>query len=196
MSVTFTTNIGLAKPTESELAKNWATATELADDNNQIIISKANIQVVSYAAVLIGPSTNPNVGAGSITAEYIDFQKIIFGEFVIKFTAPGVADGTGTGAYGISLPFLADNTFHTVGSSLNDNPGNASCIGEGYFVDSSAVNTSGMCALDVITTGGVSYARMMPEAYTGKTVRFVGPSAPVALADGDGMTGSFIYKRP
>lgn len=195
MGVTFTPNIGLAKPDDTELAANWARFSDLADDNNQIIIDKMDINVVAYTPTFIGPTTNPNVGAGSIVGEYYNIQGIIFGTFTCLLTDPGVASGTGTGAYGISLPFPVDGAFHTVGTTLNDTPGTPSVVGEAYMTDASAVATSGTTAIDVVTVAGVSYARLITETYTTKTARFFGPAIPFSLATGDAFSGNFVYKK-
>jgi hypothetical protein len=197
MVVSFTPNIGLAKPDESEVAKNWVTVQNLHEDNKVIITNKMNLLAPqSYAATFIAPTTNPAVGStGSITAEYYEFEGWVFGNFVIKIGGVGIGSGTGTGGYGISLPHVVNSTFHSVGGSLNALPGGISVVGEGYFSDASAVNTSGTVAFDLITIAGVSYVRPLPESYAGKVVRFVGPSAPVALADGDAMSGNFMYKK-
>lgn len=197
MAVSFTPNIGLAKPDESEVAKNWVSASDLHEDNKVIIETKMNLLAPqSYAATFIAPTTNPAVGStGSITAEYYEFEGWVFGNFVIKIGGVGIGSGTGTGGYGVSLPFQVNSTYHSVGNSLNSLPGGISVVGEGYFNDASAVATSGTLAIDLLTIGGVSYARMLPEAYAGKIVRFIGPSAPVALADGDAMSGNFMYKK-
>lgn len=195
MAVTFTPNIGLAKPDETELGKNWATAIHLAQDNNNILKPKMDLVIQSYTPTFIGPTTNPSVGSGSIVGEYYEFMGFIFGTFVIKCLDPGVAVGSGTGSYGISLPINADSTFHTLGASLNDNPGAANCVGEAYITDASAIATSGTAALDIIVTGGIQYFRPIPEAYTGKTNRFFGPTFPFSLATGDACSGSFLYKK-
>jgi hypothetical protein len=193
MALTFTPNIGLAKPTETELAQDWALTPKLAEDNNLIVAAKSDIVLNSYGPTLIGPTTNPSVGAGQILGEYIDFQGFIFGSFNIAFLDPGIGVGSGVGGYGISLPVLADNSFHTVGNALNNALGSNSCIGEGYFTDDSVVANSGTVALDIVRVGGVDYARMMTEAYAGKTVIWIGPT--FAMATDDKFTGSFWYKK-
>jgi hypothetical protein len=197
MVVAFTPNIGLAKPDETEVAKNWVTSANLHEDNKVIITSKMTLpQPQSYACTVIGPTTNPSFGAsGSVTAEYYEFEGWVFGGFVVRIAGAGVAVGSGTGAYGISLPFRVNSTFHNISASLNADPGFLSVVGEGYIGDASAVNTSGTCAIDVITIGATSYARMIPEAYAGKASRFFGPNFPTAIADGDGFSGNFIYKK-
>ncbi len=197
MVVNFTANIGLAKPTEDEVAKNWVTASDLHEDNKVIITNKMTLPAPqSYAATIVGPTTNPAVGStGSITAEYYEFEGWVFGNFTAKFGGVGISSGSGTGGYGISLPFQANATFHNLGNSLNSLPGGIAVVGEGYFNDASAVATSGTFAIDLLTITGVSYARMLPEGYAGKTVRFIGASAPVALADGDAFSGNFVYKK-
>ena len=194
MAVNFTPNIGLAKPTETEVAKNWATSTELAEDNNLIIIDKVDINLTAYTPAIIGPTTNPNVGAGASLGEYQDFQGFIFGSFNIVFTDPGVSAGSGAGAYGISLPVLADNAFHKIGNALNAASDN-NVVGEGYFTDDSSVGGSGTVALDIVRVGGIDYLRMLTEAYAGKTVLWVGPTFPVTIATDDKFIGSFWYKK-
>jgi len=194
MVVAFTANLGLAKPDETELALNWARSAKLAEDNNIIITDQADINLVTYTPTWIGSTTNPSVGAGSIVGEYRKVNGFIQGAIVVKCTDPGVASGSGSGAYGISLPELADTTFHTVATALSDNPGTASCVGEGSLTDSSAVGTSGTLAFDIAHVGGVAYLRPITEAYAGKTVRWFGPTFPFSLATGDGFTACFLYK--
>lgn len=195
MAVGFTPNIVLAKPDEAELAKEWAVNTKLCEDNNLLIIDKMDIVLTAYTPTIIGPTTNPNIGAGQSLGEYCEVQGFIFGSFNIQFTTPGIGAGTGAGGYGISLPTLADNSFHAIGTTLNNTPGTNTCPGEGYFSDSSAIGTSGTVALDLVRIGGVDYVRMITEAYAGKTVSWVGPTFPVTVADGDQLSGSFWYKK-
>jgi len=57
MAVTFTTNIGLAKPDKNEVAENWVNVQNLQDDNNQIIIDKMDINLVSYTPNVIATTT-------------------------------------------------------------------------------------------------------------------------------------------
>lgn len=192
MVVAFTPNIGLAKPDESELALNWARSTKLAEDNNLIIIDKMEVDYVTYTPTFIGSGSNPSVGSGTIQGEYIQFQDIIIGNIACTCAA-GVANGTGT--YGLSLPFVADTTFHTVAGALTDNPGAASVVGEGYLTDASAVATSGTVAVDIATVGGVSYARLVLETFVGKTNRIFSNGMPFTLAIGDQWSLNFIYKK-
>lgn len=193
MAVTFTTNIGLAMPDETEMSKEWARNSKLAEDNNNIIADKMDITLTSYTPTLTAQTTPPSVGAGSIAGEYQDIEGFIMGGFVIKFTDPGVA--VGSGEYAISLPFPVDGSFHSVGTAFNSTPGPFSVVGEGYFSDSSAVATSGSLALDVVTVTGVSYVRLLTQAFTGKTARFVTNTQPVAVATADRIIGNYFYKK-
>lgn len=193
MALTFTPNIGLAKPTETELALNWARGTKLAEDNNLILTDKLDIGLAPYSPTFIGHTSNPNVGTGTIDGEYQDIEGYIQGTFVIECFDAGIA--VGSGEYGISLPFVADGTYHTVGTALNNATGSNSCIGEAYIWDNSSVGGSGTAALDVVTVGGVSYARIVTENHTGKTSRVFRDSMPFALANNDKLVGNFFYKR-
>lgn len=195
MVVSFTPNIGLAKPSESEVAENWVNSTKLCEDNNLIIADKMDVNITSYSPTFVCTTTNPNVGAGSIQAEYCEVQGFIWGNFVIRFLDPGISSGTGSGGYGLSLPFDADASYHTVDTALTDNPGTASCIGEGHIVDISTVGNTGTIALDIIKTGGVTYARFITETFAGKTVRFFTPGQPFSFANNDRITGQFFYKK-
>lgn len=195
MAVTFTPNIGLAKPTKTELGLEWARNTKLQEDNNLIMIDKMDVNLITYTPVAIGPTTNPSNGVGIEQGEYFEVQGYIFGIVTVPFTDPGVAAGSGTGAYGISLPTLVDTTFHNVGTTLNDVPGTASCIGEGSIRDASSVNFSATCAVDVVSISGTFYARLITEAYTGKTSRFWGPGVPAAVATDDQVSFNFFYKK-
>jgi hypothetical protein len=194
MAVTFTSNIGLAKPDDTELAKNWATATQLADDNKLIIIDQMDITLSTYTPVIAAQTTAPSLGAGTSKGEYQDIQGIVMGSFLLEFVDPGVT--VGSGEYGISLPFTADNTFHNVGTAFNATPGSFSVIGDGYIYDSGGVATA-FASLDVVTVGGVSYVRLLTEAHTApaKTSRIARDSMPVALGTLDKFVGNFIYKR-
>lgn len=196
MAVTFTPNIGLAKPAEIELAREWVNAADLSDDNNLICETKMNIaNTVVSSNPIIGATTNPAVGAnGSSLLEWIKVQGFIFGTFVITAAGVGVSAGSGTGAYGIKLPELADATFHTVATSLADTPGVASCIGEAHLTVAASVATSQTLAIDIMHLTGIAYMRLITEAYTSKTQRWVGPTFPSTLAAGDKMVGSFFYK--
>ncbi|MFY3741627.1 MAG: hypothetical protein HMLIMOIP_002085 [Candidatus Nitrosomirales archaeon] len=194
MAVTFTPNIGLAKPDLTELAKEWATNTKLCEDNNLILIDKTNLPLTSYNPTMVGSSTNPNVGVGSLIGEYTVFQGFVWGNFVINFLNPGVASGSGAGAYGISLPFAADTSFHNVGTSLSDIPGVASCIGEAHFI-TFVVNSGGTAVLDIVVVGGVTYARIVTETFPGKTAPYFTPGMPFNFANGDHITGQFFYKK-
>lgn len=195
MVVNFTPNIGLAKPSESELAENWASLTQLADDNNVIIEDVTDVNLISYTPTMIGSTTNPNVGAGSLLGEYCVVQGYVWGNFVIRFLDPGISSGSGAGGYGISLPLPADTTFHFSEATLTDQPGFAACIGEGHYVDSSAVTNCGEFAIDLTTFGGVSYARIVTETYLAKTSRMFIPGDPFSFADNDRITGQFFYKK-
>jgi hypothetical protein len=194
VAVTFTANIGLAKPDDTELAKNWATATQLANDNNVIIAAKMNIALTAYTPTVVAATTAPNFGTtATILGEYTDFQGFITGTFTL--TAGGTGILSGTGNWGISLPFNADAAFHSVGANLNEVDAVPSCIGEGYFYDDSSSGTSVMCSLDVCSVSGVHYMRMVTEALTGKTSQYVSGAAPAALASLDSISGSFYYKK-
>lgn len=196
MSVTFTTNIGLAKPTEAELASNWAVGTQLQEDNNAIIEDKTNIPITSYTPVITAQTTPPNLGAGSAASSLGNYQLCrgwVWGNFKMVVTGAGIA--VGSGEYGISLPFPVDGTFHSVGTALNGTVGSFSCIGDGYIYDSSAIATSGAIALDVVTVAGVSYVRLITEQHAGKTSRAFRDSMPFAIAANDQFTGQFFYKK-
>ena len=193
MAVTFTPNIGLAKPTESELALNWARATQLCEDNNLIIMDKTDINSVAYTPVLAGATTPPSVGAGSVAGQYQEAQGFVWGSFVIQFVDPGVA--VGNGEYGITLPFVADGAFHTVGNALALGTGTHSCIGEGYALDDNSIPNCGTLALDVVTFGGVSYARFITETHAAKTSRVFRNAMPFSVATLDNISGSFFYKH-
>jgi hypothetical protein len=79
MAVTFTPNIGLAKPNEAELAANWVNGTQLQEDNNAILEDKTNVVLTAYTPTIIAQTTAPNIGAGLIKGEYQLFQGFVFG---------------------------------------------------------------------------------------------------------------------
>ena len=200
MVVNLTPNLGLKKPTEDELAGNWdGLIVGISDANNNILENATNALIsLPYVPTIISTAApNPSVGAGTILGEYINFQGFIMGTFSLVFTNPGILVGTGAGGYGIKLPTLVDNAFHSVATALNAAPGPYTCIGEGYFADASALATSGSIALDVVRIAGVDYARGITETYATKGVvnnEWLGLNSPVPVADGDILTGSFFYK--
>jgi hypothetical protein len=195
MVVAFTPNIALAKPSEDELALELARASKLYEDNNIIIMSETDNISVAYTPVITAQTTPPNLGTGTVRGEYQEFLGFIFGQFTFDCFDPGIT--VGSGEYGISLPFPADPVYHAVGTALNATPGPFSVIGEGQIWDNSNTNASGLVAIDVVTVGGVSYARMLTEAHTVpvKTSRIFRDSMPFALAVNDRAICSFFYKK-
>lgn len=193
MAVTFTSNIGLAKPDETELAENWVNNTQLQDDNNQLIIARMNLPVTTYTPTLKAQTSDPSLGGSTIVqGEYQDIQGIIMGTFRFLFVT-GVT--VGSGEYGVSLPFPADATYHSVGTAFSHAVGGLSIIGEGYIHQGSTVNNSGSVALDVVTVAGVSYARMLFENFAGKTSRVIRDTQPWSIANGNNWHCSFMYKK-
>lgn len=196
MAVAFTTYLGLAKPTESELAQDWGANQKWAAKNNILVGNGGNFPFQSYTPTMIGSLTNPNLGsAGAALGEYCEFQGFVFGNFDITFSGSGVSVGTGSGAYGIKLPTAVDTTFHSVGSTLGDGPSTMSCIGEAYLYDASNINLSGTAVLDLIRLNGVDYTRLVTETYSGKSTWYVTPNIPAALVGGDSLQGTFVYKK-
>jgi hypothetical protein len=193
MAVSFTSNIGLAKPDGTELAANWARFTELQADNNAIITDKMDVNLITYTPTLVATTTAPVVGAGSRAGQYIDFQGFIMGQVVVKFADPGI--GTGSGEFGVSLPLGIDTTYHATGTAFSAITGQYHTIGEGYIRDDSSVDRSGTCAVDCIVTGGVSYARLITETFVGKTSRVWSSGMPMTLANSDSVTFNFFYKK-
>lgn len=195
MVVSLTPNIGLSMPDDTELAKNWTTGPNLNSANNAIIVDKTDINFNAFGATIVGKTSNPNLGSGGgIRFDYQEFQGYVWGTFVVLFNDPGVS--AGVGEYGISLPYVADSSYYTVGTALDFIPGFNSVIGEGYAQDVSTVANSGLCAVDICTVGGVSYARLATQTYTGKTGRCIGGgTGPFTVATGDRLTGSFFYKH-
>ena len=193
MTVTFTTNIALAKPDGTEIAENWVNNIELIEDNNLIIIDKMDVNLTTYSPTLTAHTTAPNKGTGNTDGEYCDVQGFVFGNFIVEFFDAGIT--VGSGEYGVSLPFPVDATYHSVGTALNDAMGAFSVIGEGSIWDNSSVGNSGSVALDVVTVGGVSYVRLCLETFAGKTSPVFRDSMPFAVANNDKFTGQFFYKR-
>lgn len=192
MAVTFTSNIALAKPDKTEIAKNWVTGPLLQDDNNVIIVAQTNLPLITYTPVITA-ATPPNMGTGFSQGEYQDIQGIIFGTFTLEFFDAGIV--AGVGEWGVSLPVPADGAFHSVASAINSTPGQFDVIGEGYLYDNSSVGASGSVALDLATVGGISYVRMLVEAYATKTARIYQAGTPFTVATNDKFVGSFIYKK-
>lgn len=198
MAVTQTTYVALNKPDDTELAKNWARLTQLQDDNNTKIETGINVPLTAYSPLLTATTTPPSMGTGTGAGgagQYQNYNGIIQGSFVCSFVDPGVA--VGNGEYAVSLPFVIDPTFHSVGTSFSAAPGAFSVIGEGYLLDISTVGTSGSAAMDVVTVAGVSYVRFLTEVFTvpAKTSRFMTNTQPFAVATGDCLSGNFIYKK-
>ncbi len=195
MAVSFTSNIGLAKPDETELVRNWVNFDQLQKDNNDQVAAKMNITLQTYNPSIIATTANPSIGSGVASGDYIDCDGIVMGNFRLTFVDPGVA--AGTGEYAISMPQVFDSSFLTVGNSLTAAPGTNSVVGHGFLYDNSSVATSGSVALDAVTIGGVSYVRLIPEVYTApaKTSSLVTNALPFVPATGDTFSGFFIFKK-
>lgn len=196
MVVTHTGNIGLAKPDDTELAKDWTNGPAHAVANNILIVAQAEKTLTAYSPVMVGAITNGNIGTGgSLFGEYQDLQGIIMGQIVATFGGTGVSGGSGEICY--SLPLVVDPVFHTVGGTFNAGPGNPNVVGEGYVYDASATATSGIVAIDVVTVSGVSYARMISAAFTSpaKTAALVNDNQPFVPASGDRHIINFMYKK-
>ena len=176
MVVNTTTYIGLLKPTEDELALNWTRSSDIIEDNNIQIIDKCDVNIQNRTPAFIASTTNPSVGAGSVTLEFTDFEGFVTCTGRIIFTDPGVS--AGSGVYGVELPFDINTSYHTVASALTDAPGAFDCIGEGYFLDASAIATSVHFAIDCAHISGVSYARFITESFVGRTARHVTNTQP------------------
>src|SRR5690349_20586487 len=122
MVVNFTSNVALAKPTESELAANWVNLTKLQEDNNIILANETNKVTTTWTPIIKAQTSDPNIGSGGgQNADYQDIQGMIFGRFMISFFGSGIS--IGSGEYAVSLPAVADNSFHTVGTAFNATPG-------------------------------------------------------------------------
>jgi hypothetical protein len=196
MVVSTTTNLGLSKPDETELASKWVNLSNLSAANNALIAAAVVLPIVSYTPVVIATTTNPNLGAGNTLGQYQLLPGgFVTGTFVIQPIDPGVLPGSGE--YAVSLPFVVDPVFHTVGGTTIPTtvPGANTCIGEGYARDNSSVNTTGTLALDCITLAGVSYARLIPEALAAKSNKFFSSASPFILATNDNIVGNFCYKK-
>lgn len=194
MGVTSTPSIGLKKPDETELAKDWViNPPQWATVNNLAIV--ANTQVMAftfYTPTIIASTLNPNLGAGGTIGEYINFNGIVFGRFRVLFQDAGIVPGSGN--YGISLPQVVNATQHTVGNSLTAATGTNTCIGEAYLHDNSASVNCGLAALDTVTISGTSYARLVNETVAGKTTSVVSNNMPFIPANLDAYSGFFFYK--
>lgn len=195
VSVTFTPNIALAKPTLAEIAKNWVTGPQLAGDNNTLITDKSDINMQSYTPTIIAQTTPPNLGSGTATGRYQRHQGWCWGTFIMLFTTGGAGLSAGSGEYGVSLPTLADPAFHSAGTALNSGFGGNACVGEGYIQDNGTVDNCGSIALELMLIGGVNYVRLLTEAFTGKTSRVVRDAQPFTVAHADTYAGMFIYKE-
>lgn len=193
MVVAFTPNIGLAKPSNTEVAKNWVQLAELSDDNNTVISAETNKPLTAYSPVLTATTTPPTVGGGNVQGWYQDWMGFVTANFVIRFLDPGIT--AGNGEYGISLPFPVSPTSHTVGTALTNNPGSFSILGEGHIMAAGSINNSGSFAIDAVTIAGVSYARILTESHPGKTSRMFRNAMPFTVVNNDRITGTVFYKR-
>lgn len=193
MVVNLTTNISLNKPTESEIANNWVKATDLNEANNIRVIDKTDIQFATYTPVIIATTTNPNLGTATSTGRYQEFQGVIWGTFIVPFADTGIL--AGSGEYGISLPVPADGAYHSASGALNTGVGSFSCLGEGYIQDNSNIQNCGTVALELVTLAGVSYVRLVTEAFAAKTSRLVRDAMPFTVAHADSFSGSYVYKK-
>jgi hypothetical protein len=194
MTVNLTTNLGLRKPTQDEIARLWE-ADDLSEDNNSDF-NAAKPNDLSYSANGFIGGSQINFGTGGTLNHGLYVRMpgdFIFGWFVRVFGSSGVSVPAGD-AILIELPVPADTTFHNESAIENGIVGTFDIIGEGFVRDNSDVANSMLFALDLVHISGVSYARPCTESYTGKTQRFLDTADPVAWAASDSITGNFFYK--
>lgn len=197
MGVTFTPNMGFAKPDSADLAENWVNGPNYNDDNNQILLTNTPYVLTTYVPTLIGTTTPPSVGAGVLKGQYTDHLGLIRGQVKLQFIDPGVS--VGLGDWGFKLPVPVDPSYHIVGTALADSGSNLvgqlSCIGEGYLHDASTPANCSTVAVDCVTIAGISYARLVTEAVAGKGSRLVGSTSPFVVATTDNISFNFFYKK-
>lgn len=198
MAVNLTTYLSLNKPTQDEMAKNWAKLEEWAAENNSLY-EAAIPDDSSYTPVLATNGTQPNIGTGANATSFGRYivlpGNFVMGWFVFRLDDPNIAAGSGD-AYAVSLPLDVDTVFHTIAIAFTVVSGSVDVIGEGYIRDNTNSEMSMTCALDICHVSGISYARFNTEAYTGKSSRFLQPATaqPFIIADEDRLGGNFIYK--
>src|SRR3954469_2952796 len=96
MVVSTTTNLGLSKPDETELASKWVNLSNLSAANNALIAAAVVLPIVSYTPAVIATTTNPNLGAGNTLGQYQLLPGgFVTGTFVIQPIDPGVLPGSG-----------------------------------------------------------------------------------------------------
>lgn len=194
MVVSFTPNIGLAKPDLSELAKDWAVGNKLAEDNNNILTTKMTFTPVSYTPVLtLAGVVQANGTAPIVSGAYYEYNGWIYGTFVYV-RGTGVSGITGsTNVLGISLPVPVSGAYHRIGGSFTSQPGDCDILGEGYYLTFLDVAKSGGGAIDCVFNAGTYYARMYCEQTPG--VPFILDGNNGLFAPGDGFSTNFLYKK-
>lgn len=131
MTVNFTTNLGLAKPTQDEIARLWAEdPPALAADNNEILNPLIDRTIQTYVVDVTADTTNPDLGSGGVNKGRFramrlgSLEIIVTGEFAIRI---GSSPDPGLGVYNFTLPVRINGNFHRTSGVA----GNADIIGEG-----------------------------------------------------------------
>lgn len=191
MTVTFTSNLGLAKPDVEEVARNWVRFTELELDNkNAINDYLGDLSFQTYVPLLQATTSQPSLGTSDERRDgyFVELPNgFVFGGFILQF---GSGLNIGSGFYSITLPSLPDATFHEISSGT---AGDGDVIGQGSVRDANTATNSQTFALELVSfSGNTQNMRMYTEATA--TSRWVSHNVPFTFAGGDTMNGNFCYK--
>jgi hypothetical protein len=110
------TTISVASRAAAEtIASNMGTDGRPVSDANPLLVFRSDLGLIeikatagwfttapqAYTPALTGSTTNPSIGAGSITASYSQIGKVLIGQIDVSFGAGATA---GSGTFALSLP--------------------------------------------------------------------------------------------
>jgi hypothetical protein len=150
------------------------TAATLNAISNEL--ASYNAAWTSHTPTLTAATTNPNLGGGSTSGNFLQIGSLVIYRFSILFGAGATA---GTGVYRVSLPVTAASL-----SALLP-------VGSARAVDSSA-SLSAIVAIRLISTTNLEF--MYTATYPTGTINNISGASPWTWADADSINGQAIYQ--
>lgn len=184
MTVNFTTNIGLAQPDTTEIARLWEDTDKLEEDNKKAINTYiGDIDPVIYTPTFAQSGTGHTVtGFSKIEGWYVTLPgKLVMGGFVIICNS-SISPGTVSGDYLFGLPSSIDTAFY-------QQSGFGEVIGQGFVRDQSSFSNSMTVSCGMFTTSNSLFRLLMERGLN----RVFGYNDPFILGVDDSISASFCY---
>lgn len=187
MTVNFTTNLGLAKPTADEIARLWVETDELELDNKQAL--NTYLTPVANGFQSYTPLVTSTSSLGSETERLGWFIRLpgdfIVGGFIIRLGSGASLGGVGD-FLTITLPDGIDTAFHTTSSGT---AGTGDIAGSAALRDNSTGSNSQTAAVELYQSTSM---RFFTE--DGASARWVTGTSVFTWDENDAISASFFYK--